>query len=222
MLLYVIYLAAIIDVCAIAYCADATKPFKALFGVVVLVALAWFAGYPVVSFVADHWRDVLLGFGAYLLTGIPWAFFKWYRFALDARKDLRKWLEHSPVPERRRGFVYGRTGRWTALDEVHPSDVPEGSEIVLEPDAEYASSLRRYAERVPHPVRFDVRAVKFDLPASDHKERITTWMAFWPFSALGTLLDDLLFRVWEALYGFCSGLFQRVSDAVFADVGAKK
>jgi hypothetical protein len=48
-----------------------------------------------------------------------------------------------------------------------------------------------------------------------HKSRIMTWLGFWPFSALWTLLNDPLRRLVEAIYDAVAGTLLKISNYVF-------
>lgn len=50
---------------------------------------------------------------------------------------------------------------------------------------------------------------------SDNKSRIMTWMCFWPFSFLWTMIDDPIRMVFKAIYTKIRGLLQRIADKAF-------
>lgn len=54
--------------------------------------------------------------------------------------------------------------------------------------------------------------------AAESKGKITAWMIFWPFSAVGTVLNDPVRRLFAFLFGRFKHLYQRMSDRVFKDV----
>ena len=56
----------------------------------------------------------------------------------------------------------------------------------------------------------------FNPEVSDHKSDIIFWMSYWPFSMLGTLLNDFVRKIYNHLYTELSGLLQRMSDNMFA------
>lgn len=49
---------------------------------------------------------------------------------------------------------------------------------------------------------------------SNNKARIMGWMAYWPFSLLGTFVGDFMHRVLTTMYKMVAGLFQRMSDGM--------
>lgn len=51
--------------------------------------------------------------------------------------------------------------------------------------------------------------------ASEHKTKITAWMAYWPFSVVSTFVGDLIVRVFTTIYRSLTGLMQNISNRVF-------
>lgn len=50
--------------------------------------------------------------------------------------------------------------------------------------------------------------------ARTNKNRIITWMVYWPFSMVWTILDE----PWRLIYEFMSRVFQKISDHVWRDL----
>lgn len=53
--------------------------------------------------------------------------------------------------------------------------------------------------------------------AAENKARITSWMAFWPCSVIGTIVNDPVRRVCRFLFNTFKAFYQRLADAVFAN-----
>lgn len=53
--------------------------------------------------------------------------------------------------------------------------------------------------------------------AADNKSRIVAWMTFWPFSLVGTFLNDPVRRLFNALFNRFKHLYQQAADHVFRD-----
>ena len=162
--------------------------------------VAYLSGTSVIPFVIAHVWDIPLWFGIYVLAGIPWAFAKWWLFSLRARKSLKEWMVLNPPP------VLDTSASMTDLEVRKKRD-------------DFSAAMAHYSRMgIPGPVVYNSLTGKFSVPASNHKSRITAWLMFWPFSILGTIFDDFLFRLWENIYEVCSTSFQRISDSVFADI----
>lgn len=51
--------------------------------------------------------------------------------------------------------------------------------------------------------------------AKDHKGDIIRWMSYWPFSMIGTLLNDVVRKAWKHIYNFMAKAYDAVSSYVF-------
>jgi hypothetical protein len=54
--------------------------------------------------------------------------------------------------------------------------------------------------------------------ASRHRSHIYLWIGYWPVSMVWTLIDDPVRRVINAIVDWLKGLYQKISDSVWADV----
>jgi hypothetical protein len=58
-----------------------------------------------------------------------------------------------------------------------------------------------------------------DIPrASQNKYRILSWMYYWPFSSLWTLINEPLRKSFEFVYSKIGGTFDKISDKIFGDL----
>lgn len=70
---------------------------------------------------------------------------------------------------------------------------------------------------------YDARAEGIDgtAPAArEHKAALTRWGTYWPFSIIGTLLNDVVRRTWEYIYETLQTTYQRMSEAIFKSATA--
>lgn len=61
---------------------------------------------------------------------------------------------------------------------------------------------------------------QYDYPpqVANHKRDIMRWLAWWPFSFVGTMLDDPLRRFFLMIYRHLGKVLQRMSDRMFSDL----
>lgn len=57
--------------------------------------------------------------------------------------------------------------------------------------------------------------------ARGHKSTILMWMTHWPFSAVWTLLNDPIRRIFKSIYARLVGTLQKISDRLFANTAVK-
>jgi hypothetical protein len=71
--------------------------------------------------------------------------------------------------------------------------------------------------------RYDARNEGIDGTAplaSEHKAALTRWGTYWPFSIVGTMLNDVVRRAWEYIYEMLQTTYQRMSEAIFKSATA--
>jgi len=62
-----------------------------------------------------------------------------------------------------------------------------------------------------------------DIPqAKKNKARIISWMSYWPFSMLWTLINEPVKKTFRFIYSKIEGIFQKMSDRIFKDFKVKK
>lgn len=57
--------------------------------------------------------------------------------------------------------------------------------------------------------------------ARKYKSTILMWMTHWPFSALWTLLNDPIRRIFMSIYARLTGTLQKISDRLFANTAVE-
>jgi hypothetical protein len=50
---------------------------------------------------------------------------------------------------------------------------------------------------------------------SEHKSSLIRWGTYWPFSMVGTALNDIVRKAWEYVYEMLQTTYQRMSKAIF-------
>ncbi len=140
-----------------------------------------------------HTVESLLFVGGYLVVGVIWSFAKWFSFLIQFRDQFRE----------TRNAWYEKNG--LSLDQ----------ELTEE-------QQRKYDEHFIF-ASFNGNSLNTKPKAIKNKRRITAWMAYWPFSLVGTVINDPIKRLFKFLFNTFKALYQKISDHVFRnEVGLKQ
>lgn len=136
---------------------------------------------------------IILG---YFAAGTAWSIAKWYFFVKDkrARYDEAK-AEYALTPE----YTYSTTRNKDGGREQEKQPVSWTN------SGRYGSFIDRYT-KTPAP---SVRA---------NKSRIMTWMGYWPWSMVWTLINDPIKRAFKAIYNRIHNMLQTISNNAFKGV----
>lgn len=164
-----------------------------------IAAMVGLGNMGVFTWIAAH-PFLLIGYlGGYFAVGCLYGGIKWWlklRDTADRYKAARtKWLERQIEvvrPERKSDYKEAlRTGILTG--NVKKNWIKEFEDL-------YAN------HRLKKPM------------VSQNKGRIISWMTYWPWSGLWTLINDPIRRTFRFLYSRISSTLQRMSDRIFADI----
>lgn len=143
-------------------------------------------GRGILEWLTNHWQEAALYTAGYLVVGVLWSFVKWFSFLMNFRDKLR---------EKKVAFLKARNLNVTG-------QIPE-------------SMVDDFKAYLNSSYDSDGRRLQFKPQASDNKARIVAWMSFWPFSFIGTVLNDPIRRLFNFLFNQFKAFYQRMSDHVF-------
>jgi len=180
------------------------KNFFAFLTVGIFVALMHHSG--VISIFADPLS--LLGWGiAYFIIGGIWSFIKWFSFVNKKAEQFG---------ESKIKYIEGLNKK-LELDEQLTVDVKTKVPDELIGDFNKFLADDYYGYR-----RYDERTLDGIIPsATENKERIVTWILWWPTSAFWTLLNDPLVRLANWMYSKFQGMYKKIANRAFAKFGVQ-
>lgn len=155
-----------------------------------VVGLQFFHVVDVLHYVMHHALETLLYVAGYLVVGIVWSFIKWFSFLMQFRDKYR---------EAKDDFCKD--------NGLKPEAIPENME----------KQLRDYVSRRSYSHEFRGNVMGDKPRAANNKSRIVSWMSLWPFSIIGTLLNDPIKRLFKLLFNTFKNLYQKMADRVFAN-----
>lgn len=170
-----------------------------------LAFLQLFTTFNLIQFVADNWMYCLYALGAYFMVGIAWGFVKWESFIGKRKSDF---------DELKRRFLEDR--RVSGKDIPAEMQTQWSVHVINHFKGVYAS--RTSESDLVYNWTPDKIKTLITPSARNEKSRLMTWMAYWPFSLLSTLLCDIILDTWNWIYSNLHQVFQYRAAARFAGV----
>jgi hypothetical protein len=152
----------------------------------------WLNKITVLPYLKEHYAFCLQFVGVYLLAGVIWSFTKWFLFLMKFRGKFRE--------EKDKFLVHYKLPAGTSIpDELREAFIRE---------IRYVKVNGQYLHIVPS--------------ASDFKAKIIAWMAFWPCSMIGFVLNDPVRRLFNYIFLYLKGSYQKMADSILSDSDFKK
>lgn len=150
---------------------------------------------------AATWQEsvalALAGLVMYLITG-------WFLIGINPLL----WAYENPVRVLLGAVLYAAVGRvWSVFKwrrYVRSPSVQDQLKAGLRTWS--ASEAKRNGTSFENSLWFPSRAV-----ASHNKDRITSWIALWPFSMTGYIVGDWLLRAFERVYEALAGVYDNIT-----------
>jgi hypothetical protein len=152
----------------------------------------------------------------YFLIGTVWAFFKWYLFvrarvaARNAKiEEIATELKDKVPAENVRSILKDFIKKGNTLDEprFHPSQGDDYSKVL----GRFVKHYDQGGARLFLPPAFEQPLI------SRHKESFTTWLTFWPFSAMVFMFADMIRELATSIYNYFGKQLQAISDRMWQD-----
>jgi len=167
-----------------------------LLGTIVLMTV--FGSSQLLEYMLSGWGTLVVIAG-YLACGVVWSFIKWYLYLIDRRADYIR-----------------EKASWLKNEGIEGTDIPEDQKDAwlkyLVTNTEFAV----YAYNNNGPTKNIV--VTLVPLATENKTKIVTWMTYWPWSLVWTMLADIVKRVFEHIYNMLLGWLQAISNWVFSAI----
>lgn len=195
--------------------AENEKNFFAGLSLAVFVAIMYHSNFIVFT---DPWTIVKY-FSYYFTIGAVWSIAKWYFFIGNKAKDFGE-LKLRFIQKFNKKQNRANTADNDSKAEDFPLiEVDAKAEIPLDATPEFKAFV---LANVGHSNLHDIDAkdatiAEIVIPAaSKFKEKITTWILWWPTSAFWTILNDPLVKLANAIYDKFQGIYTRIANKAFA------
>ena len=156
---------------------------------VVFAALYFLGDFNIASAVLQNPLAAALVLGGYFVAGTAWSIAKWYLYVTDLSNKCK---------ELKTEFLQRR--------DVSSSVIPDSLK------KEWRETLSSQFGYSRSPLSLNGSLAP---KVSDHKGRIMTWMCYWPWSFVWTMINDPVKKLFRQIYLRIQGLLQSISDRAF-------
>jgi len=147
--------------------------------------------------------------GAYFFAGAGWSIVKWFLFT---NKEGEKF---GALKLQYLAKVNKANNLDTQLEVDIKTKIPD--ELIVNFNKFLLEKYYRYRHQNPD---YDERTLEGVIPsAMQNKEKIVTWILWWPTSAFWTILNDPLVRLANWIYSKFQGLYKKIAYRAFAKYG---
>ena len=190
--------------------AENEKNFFAGISLIIFTAIMYHSGFIILT---DPWV-VAKYFAYYFAIGALWSTIKWWRYLTGKANNFKvskvKFIK-------RLNQINKDNPDFLQMGATHKTKIPEEINTRFK-DFIIDELGLSYSQRAVN--REDKTISEIVIPtAQDNKERITTWILWWPTSLFWTILNDPLVKLANAIYDRFQGIYSRISNMVFKDVG---
>jgi hypothetical protein len=154
--------------------------------IVYMTFLQWVSNINIIGWSIDHPFKLLLYILGYFIIGILWSFVKWwFRVSERVENHLKDKAEIKVNYLKKRLFEDAVT-----IDTPIPENLKEDWK-------RYQTCCNYIPER-----------------ASEHKNLIATWITYWPFSLLWSLLHDFIKQVMKKIVTMLQGIYDGITRRI--------
>lgn len=154
-----------------------------------VLSLNFLSKVPILDYVRENKLHTVELIAAYFAIGVAWTLIKWYFYV------------HNKI------VAYNDYKR-NFLKENNAAELTPALAAKLNDELTSGATSYNYSK-----IRAGISATAPD-PA-DHKGDLTRWGTYWPFSMVGTALNDVVRRAWEYVYERLQTTYHRMSKAIF-------
>ena len=150
----------------------------------------------------------------YVIIGLIWSFFKWFRlirnFKTNYQEVKEEWMTKSNKLFKEKG-VYWYFSKYDI--DTNSRDIKDNLVYSEENDKFSILTQEKSWDTYKRYI------VSFEIPkAKENKDIIINWMSFWIPSMLWTAFNTLIIELWEKLYKMVKGVYGRITDLALGDV----
>ena len=196
----------------------------AFISVVIFAVVAYFLiGLNVAATVWHHPFWTIFYVFAYFVVGAVWSRYQWKRFVVRCRKEFDK---------RYRSFIEDMTRKLqkpapeTRMDARSSASPPKTVFSDMDEPTKATALAELGAKKIPEALldhwhetlRVAWSSGTYPPSPTNNKNRITSWIAFWPWSVVWYIIRDVFLELVDWMYRKLANMYWSISFGQFADV----
>lgn len=205
------------------------KGWLATFTVAAFLAVIHFwGGIRVIDYMKAHPIRVFGGIGGYFVTGAVWSIIKWWFYVRKERDRCREALNAFEKDWLLPGAVLSSGTPHSVIDLFWKGeeDAPRARSVeVLTTGFEEAKKDPDFKKKVWACYLDDgtYKEYGFEYKPNPrrYKGRITTWMTYWPWSLVWTMINDPIRKAFNMIFRKLSTVFSGISEGAFKGMDVK-
>jgi len=187
--------------------AENEKNFWAFITLGVFIGLMeWSGSTTILNTITSNPLVIIKWAALYFVIGSVWSIIKWFSYVSNKAKEfgekkLAYIIKYNAVGSER---IKVTNQEFYELEVSVKTPIPEIS------TEDFLSFLRK--------VGYMTYSANSIIPsATNNKDRLVSWIIWWPTSALWTLINDPIRKLAEKLYGSLQGVYSKISQQAFKD-----
>lgn len=152
-----------------------------------VLSLNFLSKVPILDYVKTNPLRTVELIAAYFAIGVGWTLIKWYFFVHNKVVAYNNF---------KNAFLKEK-----GAETLTPALAAELADKLAEQDRYSRTSSYGISASAPDP--------------AEHKGDLTRWGTYWPFSMVGTALNDIVRKAWDYVYEMLQTTYHRMSKAIF-------
>ena len=168
-----------------------------------IVLMEWAGSTNILSTIASDPWFIVKWTGLYFVIGGVWSIIKWFSYVRNMAERFGEYKVRYIKVCNRNGKKQADANEqeYDPIPETISTPIPESAKEDFE-DFLNREGYKAYSDSI--------------IPtASEEKDRLVSWIVWWPTSALWTLVNDPIRKLAEKLYAALQGVYSKISQQAF-------
>src|SRR3989344_1109260 len=156
--------------------------------IIFLLVLQFFGDVKIFSYALENPLKSLFYLFGYVVVGVLWSFGKWWFYLMEEKR------------------------RYDTAKNAFLKDYKIKDDVII--PVALKEKWKQATKEGGYYNNGQIYQFKLNPQAKEYKGKIITWMCYWPWSMVWTLINDPIKKLFKNIYNWLQNSYQRVSDYV--------